>query len=47
MSITLTPKLKQEYEDLFASCVTNAAKLATVDAIIKKIIGNRGRYEAV
>jgi len=47
VSITLTPKLKQEYEELFDSCVTKEAKRAAVDAIVKKIVANRPGYEAV
>lgn len=44
---TLTPKLKQEYEDLFASCITIEAKRSAVDAIVTKIMANQARYEAV
>jgi lysozyme family protein len=47
MSITLTPKLKQEYEDLFASCVISEAKRSAVVAVVTKIVTNRPRYEAV
>ena len=47
MSITLTPKLKQEYEDLFASCVISDAKRSAVVAVVTKIVTNRPRYEAV
>jgi lysozyme family protein len=47
VSITLTPKLKQEYEDLFASCVISDAKRSAVVAVVTKIVTNRPRYEAV
>jgi lysozyme family protein len=47
VSITLTPKLKQEYEDLFASCVISEAKRSAVVAVVTKIVTNRPRYEAV
>jgi lysozyme family protein len=47
MSITLTPKLKKEYENLFATCVINPPKQKAVDDIRKKIVDNRHRYEEV
>src|ERR1051325_2645164 len=47
MSIKLTPKLKKEYEDLFASCSIKADKKAAVNTIRDKIIANRHRYEEV
>jgi lysozyme family protein len=47
MSITLTPKLKKEYENLFATCVVNPPKQKAVDDIRKKIVENRHRYEEV
>lgn len=47
MSITLTPKLKKEYEDLFASCTIRQEKQLAVSAIKDKIIANRQRYESV
>lgn len=47
MSITLTPKLKKEYENLFATCKTNPEKVSAVEAIVKKILANRNRYEEV
>lgn len=45
MSLTLTPKLKKEYENLFATCVINPSKQSAVDTIRNKIIANRNRYE--
>lgn len=47
MAITLTPKLKTEYENLFATCAINPPKQAAVDAIRQKIVANRHRYEEV
>lgn len=47
MAITLTPKLKKEYEDLFASCVIKQSKLPAVAVIRDKIVANRKRYEEV
>jgi len=47
VSITLTPKLKKEYEELFAACKTNPEKVSAVEAIVKKILTNRLRYEEV
>jgi lysozyme family protein len=47
MSITLTPKLKKEYEDLFGSCVINPNKQDAVNKIRDKIVTNRQRYEQV
>ena len=37
MSITLTPKLKKEYEDLFTSCVINQVRQKDVEKIRYKI----------
>jgi lysozyme family protein len=47
MPITLTPKLKKEYEDLFASCVIKPAKQKDGEKIRDKIVANKSRYEAV
>lgn len=47
MAITLTPKLKKEYETLFASCVINPANLSAAKKIKDKIVANKSRYEAV
>lgn len=47
MAITLTPKLKKEYEGLFSSCVINPARQKDVEKIRDKIVANKGRYEAV
>jgi lysozyme family protein len=47
MSITLTPKLKEEYERLFATCVINPSKQPAVRSIREKIVASRSRYEEV
>ena len=47
MPITLTPKLRKEYQDLFASCVVNPDKQSAVNVIKDKIVANRQRYEQV
>src|SRR5689334_3035250 len=47
MSITLTPKLKNEYEELFATCVIAPATQQSVEKIRDKILDNRPRYEEV
>jgi len=47
MSITLTTKLSNEYQELFASAVVNPAKQAAVKVMQDKITANRSRYEEV
>lgn len=47
MSITLTPKLKKEYQDLFASCTIKPDKKGAVGVIREKILANQQRYEQV
>jgi lysozyme family protein len=47
MSITMTPKLRQEYEDLFASCQVRPDKLGQVGKVKDKIALNRPRYSEV
>lgn len=47
MSITLTTKLSNEYQDLFASAVVNPAKQSAVKVMQDKITANRSRYEEV
>jgi len=47
MSITLTPKLRQEYQDLFSTCTINSDKKSAVTVIHDKIVANRTRYEQV
>ena len=47
MSIILTPKLKQEYEDLFETCRIKPDRQHAVETLAGKIVKNRGRYEEV
>ena len=47
MSIELTTKLSNEYQELFASAVVNPAKQAAVKVMQDKITANRLRYEQV
>jgi lysozyme family protein len=47
MSITLTPKLNQEYQDLFTSCVVKPEKQSAVNTIKGQVVANRQRYEQV
>jgi len=47
MSITLTPKLAKEYEDLFASCEINTEREKEVERIREKIVASKARYESV
>ncbi|MEK7830242.1 MAG: hypothetical protein AAB401_04105 [Acidobacteriota bacterium] len=47
MAITLTPKLKKEYEDLFATCINKPGKQLSIEKLVGRIVANRTRYEAV
>jgi lysozyme family protein len=47
MSITLTTKLKAEYENLFDTCFINANREQAVEKIKDKIVVNRTRYDEV
>lgn len=47
MSITLTPKLKKEYLDLFTTCMIKPDKQEAATTIRDKITANRQRYEQV
>lgn len=47
MSVLLTQNLKQEYASLFSACTINPAKQKEVEAIIRKILSNKGRYVTV
>jgi lysozyme family protein len=47
MSITLTPELAKEYEDLFASCEANTEREKEVERIRDLIVANKARYERV
>lgn len=43
--MNLTQSLKQEYAGLWSSCTVRAARSATVDALVDRIVANRRRYE--
>jgi len=47
MAIQLTPQLQAEYQRLFDTCVVNLDKLTEINAIVKKILDNKTRYEKV
>ncbi len=47
MPIKLTPELRKEYQDLFASCEIRPERQPAVTAIRDKITANRQRYEQV
>jgi lysozyme family protein len=47
MSITLTTKLSNEYQELFESAVVNTVKQPAVKVMKDKITANRSRYEEV
>ncbi len=46
-SVSLTDKLREEYDDLFNTCIIRVEKVSEVEATLKRIDANRGRYEAV
>jgi lysozyme family protein len=45
--ITLTARLRDEYDRLFKTCVILPARTAEVDAMTTRLVANRGRYGAV
>lgn len=46
-TISLTSKLKDEYQHLFDTCIIRQEKAKSVEAILSKIEVNRNRYAAV
>lgn len=46
-AITLTPKLKDEYQRLFDTCIINPGRSSAVDGLVSTIEQNRNRYSAV
>jgi lysozyme family protein len=46
-AITLTQKLKDEYQSLFDTCIINPNRSSTVDGLVATIEQNRNRYAAV
>ena len=47
MKIPLTDDLRQQYLNLFGSCVVNPARLSDVSNIIARIMPNQPRYQSV
>ena len=45
--ISLTPKLREEYQRLFDTCSINPARSDEVNRLVKAIVQNRNRYAAV
>lgn len=46
-AITLTQKLRDEYQTLFDTCIINPSRSTTVDKLVETIEQNRNRYAAV
>lgn len=46
-SVPLTKPLRHEYERLFDSCMIRPERLATVESLVAKLIGNQIRYQRV
>jgi len=45
--VNLTAALRAEYDNLFNSCAIRPNRMATVESLIDKLLGNRARYESV
>jgi lysozyme family protein len=43
-SISLTDTLRQEYDNLFNTCIITPSKAGVVESIINKINNNKSRY---
>jgi lysozyme family protein len=46
-SLSLTPALRADYNQLFASCVTRAGRESGVETIVDALVANEGRYRSV
>lgn len=46
-SLSLTPALRADYNQMFNTCVTNLGKEAVVEDIVNNLLANKGRYLAV
>lgn len=44
---TLTAELRQQYIDLFTTCVVRRERVQTVDAVVDRAVASRPRYAAV
>lgn len=47
MSLSLTPALEREYQELYDTIQPAEARRASIDTLAKKLVANRGRYEVV
>jgi len=47
MSVPLTAALRQQYQNLFNTCVVNPGQIPAVNGIIARIVPNQGRYQSV
>jgi lysozyme family protein len=47
MGIIFNDVLREEYRDLYDSCVINPSKQNIVSGIVKKLLSNKTRYESV
>lgn len=47
MKIPLTPELREQYQMLFDTLIVRPEREADVESLVKKIVANRSRYEAV
>ncbi len=45
--VSLTAALRAEYETLFNTCVIRSNRAGSVQSLVNKLLGNRGRYESV
>lgn len=46
-TVSLTPALRAEYENLFNTCVIRPERAAAVEKLIDTLVANRARYQAV
>jgi lysozyme family protein len=46
-SVTLTSKLRDEYQQLFKTCMIMPARMQEVEGLAKRLVAGRGRYDAV
>ena len=47
MSVPLTDDLRQQYQNLFDSCVINPLRLSDVNGIVARMVPNQSRYQSV
>ncbi len=47
MGFPLTDDLRQQYQSLFDSCITNPDRVNDVDKMIARILPSQARYESV